>query len=75
MDGQGDVVAAFVGYGVGEYQPGSGWRLLTGAGPGQLAVVAGDVFGSFAGSGVWEFDPGRGWFQLIAPDVTLLVVA
>jgi hypothetical protein len=73
VDANGDVAGEFPGYGVWEYQPGSGWKLLNGVDATILLMDgSGDIAAEFPGFGVGEYSPGVGWSLLTAANASLL---
>jgi hypothetical protein len=74
-DPQGDVAAAFPGYGVWEYKPASGWRQINGVDATALALDArGEVAAQFPGYGVGEYLPAFGWRSLTGANASLLAM-
>jgi hypothetical protein len=72
-DGNGDVAAEFPGYGLWEYQTGSGWKLLHGIDVSLLSMnAAGAIAAEFPGFGVGEFVPGLGWRLLTGANASQL---
>jgi hypothetical protein len=74
-DSQGDVAAAFPGYGVQEYRPASGWKQINGVDATALAIdPLGDIAAEFPGFGVGEFLPASGWRLLTGANASLLAM-
>jgi hypothetical protein len=75
MDTNGDVAAEFPGYGLWEYQPGSGWKLLHGVDVSLLTMNAsGTIAVEFPGYGVGQYSPGAGWRLLTAANASQLAI-
>jgi hypothetical protein len=74
-DPQGDVAAAFPGYGVWLLKPASGWKQIGGGNASVLAMdPQGDVVGSFPGAGVWLYRPAVGFKQIGGGDASALAM-
>jgi hypothetical protein len=75
MDTNGDVAAEFPGYGLWEYQPGSGWKLLHGVDVSLLTMNAsGTIAVEFPGYGVGQYTPGAGWRLLTGANASQLAI-